>query len=203
MRLICGLHHGFIAGFTAFWWCSRHVIASLHNIPMATGENGCFCVKQTQHFSTFCWDICDFSATKMWGLWYHASGNRQFMRGKLGVFEKLRPLHKYAAFGWLCIELCDRIHLEGLVSGPTPSSITCWSAAVVQQYNERDESESEVLGWVDHRTLPRQILFSDLFFLHDWHSVTHIVDLSLWNVRLVSTVCRKVTCHHFILCLCL
>ena len=33
-------------------------ITSLHNVPMATGENGCSFVKQTQHFSTFYWDIC-------------------------------------------------------------------------------------------------------------------------------------------------
>ena len=33
---------------------SRRVIKSLHNVSVATGENGGSCVKQTQHFSTFC-----------------------------------------------------------------------------------------------------------------------------------------------------
>ena len=28
-----------------------HVITSFHNVPMATGEYGCSCVKKTQHFS--------------------------------------------------------------------------------------------------------------------------------------------------------
>ena len=88
------LHHG----VCSFWWRSRCVITSLHNVPMATGENGCSCVKQTQHFSTFCWDICDFFATKMRGLWNHASP---------AYFAQ--KSWKYADFGWLCIELCDRI----------------------------------------------------------------------------------------------
>ena len=35
---------GFIMA-SAFWWCSCHVITSLQNFPMATGENGCSCVK--------------------------------------------------------------------------------------------------------------------------------------------------------------
>ena len=30
-------------------------------------------------------------------------------KSKCGAFEKIRPQHKYADFGSLCIELCDRI----------------------------------------------------------------------------------------------
>ena len=96
MRLICGLHHGFITGFAAFWWCSRRVITSLHNVPMATGENGCSCVKQTQHFSTFCWDICDFFAMKMRGLWNHASP--AYFARKLAIYAtKVSRIWKNAA----------------------------------------------------------------------------------------------------------
>ena len=36
-------------------------------------------------------------------------GNLQFMWWECGIFEKMRPLHEYADFGWLCVELCDRI----------------------------------------------------------------------------------------------
>ena len=111
MRLICGLHHGFIAGFAAFWWCSRRVITSLHNVPMATGENGCSCVKQTQHFSTFCWDICDFLQAP-----HILHGNRQFMRQfmqqKCGVFRK-NAARLWLIMHWI-MRSRNRVFLEGL-----------------------------------------------------------------------------------------
>jgi len=81
---------------------SRRVIASLHNVPMETGGNGCSCMKQTQHFSTFCEDICDFFLQRKYEDYeimqapHILRGNRHFMRRKCGLFEKMRPPHKYA-----------------------------------------------------------------------------------------------------------
>ena len=47
------------------------------------------------------------------------------MGWKCGIFEKMRPPHEYADFGWLCVELCNRIivfFLEGLIYSPALAS---------------------------------------------------------------------------------
>ena len=93
MRLICGLHHGFITGFAAFRWHSHRVITSLHNVPMATGENGCSCEINATFFNfllRYMWHFCNENVGIMKSckprIFFR--GNWQFMQRRCGVFQK-------------------------------------------------------------------------------------------------------------------
>ncbi len=107
----------------------RILITSFHNFPKATeGKWLLPCEVNMQHFSTLWGDICDFFFFKRKCENYEITQalhtlrtmhrNRQFLWQKCNVFEKMRPSHNYAGFGWLCVKSCDRINrifLEGLV----------------------------------------------------------------------------------------
>ena len=98
MRVICRLHYVFFAGFAAFWWC--HFIT----FPSQQQENGCSCVKYTQHFSTFCEDICDIFAMKMQGIWNCASPSYfvQFVWKSAIFVAKVPRIWKIAVPAYIC-----------------------------------------------------------------------------------------------------
>ena len=104
-----------IAGtYAAFRRRSRRVITSLHNVPMATGEIAALVWSYLKNFQlsaklyvTFLQRKCrDYEIMQALHI---LRRNLQFMLWKCGIFEKMRPPHEYADFGWLCVELCDCI----------------------------------------------------------------------------------------------
>ena len=113
MKLICGRHRGFIA-VCSFSMTLRRLISSLHNVPMATGEMAALVLSKRNIFQlsaeiyvTFLQRKCgDYEIMQAPHI---LRGNWQFMQRKCAAFEKMQPPHKYADFGWLCIELYDRI----------------------------------------------------------------------------------------------
>ena len=93
----------------AFRWRSRCIITSLHNDPMATREMAALVWRKRNIFQLSAkiyvtllqWKCRDYEIMQ--------APNRQCMQWKCGIFETMRPLHEYADFGWLCVELYDRI----------------------------------------------------------------------------------------------
>jgi hypothetical protein len=95
-----------LAKNAAFRWHSRRVLTSLDNVPMATGEMAAFVWSKRNIFNTFCWKLYVTFLQRKCGDYEIMQaprilrGNLQFMRCKCGIFEKMRPPHEYADFGW-------------------------------------------------------------------------------------------------------
>ena len=89
----------------AFQWRSRRVITALHTVPMATGGNGCSRGSKRNVFQHSAKIYVTFFATKMWGLWNHASSPYFALKSaisewKCGIFEK-NAAPSYSCRLWL------------------------------------------------------------------------------------------------------
>ena len=90
----------------AFRWRWRRAITSLHNVLLLWCKRNFFKLSD-KIYVIFLQQKCgDYEIMKALHILFE---NRQFMRWKYSIFERMRPPHEYADIGWLCIELCDRI----------------------------------------------------------------------------------------------